>query len=455
MSKNYQLDMTKGSIFWVLLKFSIPLICSSILQLLFNAADVIVVGQFAGDESLAAVGATTAIINLLVNLFIGLSVGTTVIAANFFGSNRNEELSQTVHTAILISVIGGIILSIVGVVFSKQILQITKTPKEILDLATVYLKVYFAGILPTVVYNFGCALLRAKGDTKRPLYVLLFSGFINVILNLIFVIVFNMNVAGVALATVISQIIASIFIIKFLIDENSSFKLIFSKLKINLQIFIKIIKIGVPAGFQGIIFSLSNVIIQSAINSFGANVIAGNSAASNLEGFVYIAMNSFAQGALTFVSQNLGAKKYDRIKKAVGVSLCCILVIGLILGNVIVLFGNNLLRLYSENPIVIDFGMNRLRLICSLFVLCGLMDVMGNIIRGLGHSFLPMIITLIGACGIRILWIKTIFEVSKFHTCETIYISYPISWIATFIALFISFLFIIKKWELQKNNEII
>lgn len=455
MSKNYQLDMTKGSIFWVLLKFSIPLICSSILQLLFNAADVIVVGQFAGDESLAAVGATTAIINLLVNLFIGLSVGTTVIAANFFGSNRNEELSQTVHTAILISVIGGIILSIVGVVFSKQILQITKTPKEILDLATVYLKVYFAGILPTVVYNFGCALLRAKGDTKRPLYVLLFSGFINVILNLIFVIVFNMNVAGVALATVISQIIASIFIIKFLIDENSSFKLIFSKLKINLQIFIKIIKIGVPAGFQGIIFSLSNVIIQSAINSFGANVIAGNSAASNLEGFVYIAMNSFAQGALTFVSQNLGAQKYDRIKKSVGISLGCILVIGLILGNVIVLFGNNLLRLYSENPIVIDFGMNRLRLICSLFVLCGLMDVMGNIIRGLGHSFLPMIITLIGACGIRILWIKTIFEVSKFHTCETIYISYPISWIATFIALFISFLFIIKKWELQKNNEII
>lgn len=451
MSKNYQLDMTKGSIFWVLLKFSIPLICSSILQLLFNAADVIVVGQFAGDESLAAVGATTAIINLLVNLFIGLSVGTTVIAANFFGSNRNEELSQTVHTAILISVIGGIILSIVGVVFSKQILQITKTPKEILDLATVYLKVYFAGILPTVVYNFGCALLRAKGDTKRPLYVLLFSGFINVILNLIFVIVFNMNVAGVALATVISQIIASIFIIKFLIDENSSFKLIFSKLKINLQIFIKIIKIGVPAGFQGIIFSLSNVIIQSAINSFGANVIAGNSAASNLEGFVYIAMNSFAQGALTFVSQNLGAQKYDRIKKSVGISLGCILVIGLILGNVIVLFGNNLLRLYSENPIVIDFGMNRLRLICSLFVLCGLMDVMGNIIRGLGHSFLPMIITLIGACGIRILWIKTIFEVSKFHTCETIYISYPISWIATFIALFISFLFIIKKMENAKN----
>ena len=451
MSKNYQLDMTKGSIFWVLLKFSIPLICSSILQLLFNAADVIVVGQFAGDESLAAVGATTAIINLLVNLFIGLSVGTTVIAANFFGSNRNEELSQTVHTAILISVIGGIILSIVGVVFSKQILQITKTPKEILDLATVYLKVYFAGILPTVVYNFGCALLRAKGDTKRPLYVLLFSGFINVILNLIFVIVFNMNVAGVALATVISQIIASIFIIKFLIDENSSFKLIFSKLKINLQIFIKIIKIGVPAGFQGIIFSLSNVIIQSAINSFGANVIAGNSAASNLEGFVYIAMNSFAQGSLTFVSQNLGAKKYERIKKSVAVSLGCILVIGLILGNIIVLFGNNLLRLYSENPIVIDCGMNRLRLICSLFVLCGLMDVMGNIIRGLGHSFLPMIITLIGACGIRILWIKTIFEVSKFHTCETIYISYPISWIATFIALFISFLFIIKKMENAKN----
>ena len=240
MSKDYQIDMTKGSVFGVLLQFSIPLICSSVLQLLFNAADVIVVGRFAGDNSLAAVGSTTALINLLVNLFVGLSVGTTVVAANFFGSNRNDDLSQTVHTAILISFIGGIILSVVGVVFSKQILLLIKAPEEVLDLATTYLKIYFAGITPTIVYNFGCALLRAKGDTKRPLYVLLFAGLVNVVLNLIFVIVFKMNVAGVAIATVISQIIAATFIIKFLCSEKSSFKLIFSKLRINIPIFIKI-----------------------------------------------------------------------------------------------------------------------------------------------------------------------------------------------------------------------
>jgi putative MATE family efflux protein len=280
MSKDYQIDMTKGSVFGVLLQFSIPLICSSVLQLLFNAADVIVVGRFAGDNSLAAVGSTTALINLLVNLFVGLSVGTTVVAANFFGSNRNDDLSQTVHTAILISFIGGIILSVVGVVFSKQILLLIKAPEEVLDLATTYLKIYFAGITPTIVYNFGCALLRAKGDTKRPLYVLLFAGLVNVVLNLIFVIVFKMNVAGVAIATVISQIVAATFIIKFLCSEKSSFKLVFSKLRINIPIFIKIVKIGVPAGFQGIIFSLSNVIIQSAINSFGANIVAANSAAA-------------------------------------------------------------------------------------------------------------------------------------------------------------------------------
>ena len=393
MSKDYQIDMTKGSVFGVLLQFSIPLICSSVLQLLFNAADVIVVGRFAGDNSLAAVGSTTALINLLVNLFVGLSVGTTVVAANFFGSNRNDDLSQTVHTAILISFIGGIILSVVGVVFSKQILLLIKAPEEVLDLATTYLKIYFAGITPTIVYNFGCALLRAKGDTKRPLYVLLFAGLVNVVLNLIFVIVFKMNVAGVAIATVISQIVAAAFIIKFLCSEKSSFKLIFSKLRINIPIFIKIVKIGVPAGFQGIIFSLSNVIIQSAINSFGANIVAANSAAANLEGFVYIAMNGFSQGSLTFVSQNLGAQKYDRIKKSVGISLLCILIVGLLLGNIIVLFGELLLQLYSKSLIVIDYGMNRLKIISSTFVLCGLMDAMGNIIRGLGRSFLPMIIT--------------------------------------------------------------
>ena len=273
MSKDYQIDMTKGSVFGVLLQFSIPLICSSVLQLLFNAADVIVVGRFAGDNSLAAVGSTTALINLLVNLFVGLSVGTTVVAANFFGSNRNDDLSQTVHTAILISFIGGIILSVVGVVFSKQILILIKAPEEVLDLATTYLKIYFAGITPTIVYNFGCALLRAKGDTKRPLYYLLSAGVINVILNLFFVVVMQIGVAGVALATIISQFISAALVIRCLIKEEGDYHLDIRAIRLYPDKVMRILRVGLPAGFQGAVFSISNVLIQSSVNSFGSIAI--------------------------------------------------------------------------------------------------------------------------------------------------------------------------------------
>ena len=307
--------MTEGSIVKKLLQFSVPLIFSSLLQILFNTADVIVVGRFAGDNSLGAVGSTGSLINLMVNLFVGLSVGTTVVAANFFGAGKKSELKETVHTAILLSLISGIILTIFGVIGAKKILQWMQSPKEILDLATQYLQIYFGGIISTMIYNFGSALLRAKGDTKRPLYILFFAGIINVILNLIFVILFKMDVAGVALATVISQTISAFLVVRCLLKETEEFKLDLKQLKINPQILIRIIKIGVPAGLQGIIFSLSNVIIQSSINSFGAIVIAGNSAALNIENFIFTGMNGFSQGTLTFISQNFGAKNITELTK--------------------------------------------------------------------------------------------------------------------------------------------
>lgn len=445
MSKNRQIDMTEGPILGKFLIFSLPIIASGILQLLFNAADIIVVGKFAGDESLAAVGSTGSLINLLVNLFVGLSIGTNVVAANFFGAGKKKELELTVHTAILLSFISGIFLTGIGVVFAKEILKLMNCPEEVLRLAALYLKIYFAGITATMVYNFGSAILRAKGDTQRPLYILFLAGIINVILNLIFVICFHMGVAGVATATVISQTVSAILIIIILLNEDEPFKLNFKKLAIDRWILIKIIKIGVPTGFQGIMFSFSNVIIQSSVNSFGSIIIAGNSAAQNIEGFVYISMNSFAQGTLTFVSQNYGARKFDRIKKVTVTSLLTIFVIGLLLGNLVVFFAKPLASIYSNTPEAINAAVVRLQVICSIYFLCGIMDTMGSSIRGMGHSVLPMVTTMIGACGIRILWLATVFQIEKFHSPFIIYLSYPVSWIITFITQFICFVIIFNK----------
>lgn len=445
MSKNRQIDMTDGPILGKFLIFSLPIIASGILQLLFNAADIIVVGKFAGDESLAAVGSTGSLINLLVNLFVGLSIGTNVVAANFFGAGKKKELVLTVHTAILLSFISGIFLTGIGVVFAKEILKLMNCPEEVLRLAALYLKIYFGGITATMVYNFGSAILRAKGDTQRPLHILFLAGIINVILNLIFVIFFHMGVAGVATATVISQTVSAILIIIILLNENEPFKLDFRKLAIDRWILIKIIKIGVPTGFQGIMFSFSNVIIQSSVNSFGSIVIAGNSAAQNIEGFVYISMNSFAQGTLTFVSQNYGARKFDRIKKVTATSLLTIFVIGLLLGNLVVFFAKPLASIYSNTPEAINAAVVRLQVICSIYFLCGIMDTMGSSIRGMGHSVLPMVTTMIGACGIRILWLATVFQIEKFHSPFIIYLSYPVSWIITFITQAICFIVIFNR----------
>lgn len=433
MNKN-QINLTEGPIFVKLLQFSIPLIFSSVLQLLFNAADIVVVGRFAGDNSLAAVGSTGSLINLLINLFTGLSIGTNVVAANFFGAGKTKELQDTVHTSILVSVYSGIILTVVGVIGSKYILILMQAPSDVLRLATLYLKIYFGGITATMVYNFGSALLRAKGDTKRPLYILFLAGVVNLILNLIFVIIFNMDVAGVATATVISQTLAAVLVILILIHEKDDFHLNLKKLSINMTIFTRIVKIGLPAGFQGIMFSFSNVIIQSSVNSFGATLIAGNSAACNLEGFVYTSMNGFSQGALTFCSQNLGARKIDRIRKSVWVSQFSIIVIGAVLSAIFLLFRRQLIGIYTRSPEVVDAAMIRCWVIFSTYYLCGMMDGLANSIRGIGHSMMPMISSLLGACIFRIIWLFTIFLIPNFHTPLTIYLSYPISWILTFAA---------------------
>ena len=429
-----QIDMTEGPIFGKLLKFSIPLILSSILQLLFNAADVVVVGRFAGDNSLAAVGSTGSLINLLINLFMGLSVGTNVVVANYFGAKKKTELCDTIHTAVLVSIISGLILTVVGVLGAKPILTFMQAPDEVLNLAAVYLRIYFGGITATMIYNFGSAILRAKGDTQRPLYILLGAGILNFILNLIFVIVFKMDVAGVGLATVISQIIAATLVIIILIHEPDDFHLNLSKLRINRMIFIKIVKIGLPAGFQGIMFSFSNVIIQSSVNTFGAVMIAGNAAAINIENFIYTSMNGFSQGSLTFCSQNMGAGKTDRIRRVVWISQISIVVIGAFLSACFLFFGHQLLGIFTKSEDVIQAGMIRMWIILTTYFLCGMMDGMANSIRGIGHSLMPVISSLLGACLFRIIWLFTIFLIPQFHIPQTIFITYPISWILTFAA---------------------
>ena len=434
VAKSHQIDMTCGPILPKLLGFSIPLIFSSMLQLLFNAADVIVVGRFAGENSLAAVGSTGALINLMVHLFVGLSVGANVITAHFFGAGRKEEVEQAVLTAVLVSLYSGVILTVTGIFGTGLILRFMQVPEEVFGLASLYLKVYFGGITASMVYNFGSALLRAKGDTRRPMYYLLFAGVINVILNLIFVVVFRMDVAGVALATIISQCVSATLVIRALMKEEGEFRLDLRKLRVERDILIRMIQIGVPAGFQGMVFSLSNIVIQSAINGFGAQVVAGSSAAGNIEGFIYTAMNGFAQGALTFSSQNLGAGRMDRVKKAVVVAELSVLVTGVVLGGLVFLFRDFFVGLYSDNPAVIAAGAARISIICLLYALCGMMETTANTVRGLGHSLLPMVVSIAGVCGMRILWIATVFQVPRFHTFEVLFYSYPVTWTITLLS---------------------
>lgn len=442
--------MLEGAILPKMLLFAIPLMASSVLQLLFNAADIIVVGKFAGDNALAAVGSNGALINLLVNFFVGLSVGVNVLVARYYASNQEENLRETVHTAMLLSVLSGVLLTFVGCLGAKQILIWMKSPDEVIELAAVYLRIYFLGMTAMMVYNFGAAILRAVGDTRRPLVFLIIAGVINVGLNLIFVIVFGLGVVGVALATVISQCVSACMVIVCLIRESGVIHLDIQSLRIYPEKFGKILQIGLPASFQGMLFSLSNVIIQSSINSFGATVVAGSSAGANIEGFVYVAMNAFHQAAISFASQNYGAGKKERIIKILICAQISVVIVGIVLGNLAVYFGHPLLGLYTTKEAVRQAGMRRIRVICGTYALCGMMDVMVGALRGLGYSIMPMIVSLVGACGLRLFWIFTFFQMPRFHTERSLYLTYPVSWTITFLIHVVCFCIV---WSKIKKAE--
>ena len=412
--KRHQLDMCHGSLADKILLFAIPLMASSMLQLLFNAADVIVVGRFAGKESLAAVGSTTSLINLLVALFVGLSVGSNVVVARNLGGKRHDMVGRAVHTSILMALVSGAILAVFGFFAARQLLVWMSSPADVIDKSAIYLRIYFLGMPATMAYNFGAAILRAQGDTKRPLYFLIIAGVVNVILNLISVILLNMDVAGVALATTISQYVSAGLVILCLTKEDGPLRLNLKAMKLDRHILGQILEIGLPAGFQGIVFSLSNVLIQSSINSFGSTVVAGSAAAGNIENFVYQAMNAFYQTNLTFTGQNYGAGECRRVDKTLLYCQGFVIVTGLLLGNLVYYFGHPLVSIYAPGEEdVIRQGIIRLGYVARPYALCGIMDTMVGSLRGLGYSIGPMIVSLIGACGLRVAWIFTIFQMYR------------------------------------------
>lgn len=445
----YEMDMCNGPLLGKIILFSIPVILSGILQLLFNAADIVVVGRFAGNEALAAVGSTSSLINLMTNLFIGLSVGANVLVARYYGAGQKKELSEMVHTAVLTSVVSGIVLIFVGVLVAEPALKLMDTPADCIDQAVLYIRIYFVGMPVSMLYNFGSAILRAVGDTKRPLYFLSVAGVINVILNLFFVIVLHMGVAGVAMATVISQAVSASLVIRCLMKTDSDYKLELCKLCIVKDKLIKMAQIGLPAGLQGSLFSISNVLIQSSVNSFGSIAMAGNAAAGNVEGFVYTAMNSMSQTAISFAGQNFGAGKFKRIGKVTFQCLVIVMLIGLVMGNTVFFFAENLLGLYSKDAQVIEYGILRLSVICTTYCLCGMMDVMVGVMRGMGHSVLPMLVSLTGACLFRVVWIYTIFK--AYNSLFSLYVSYPISWLLTFLTHTLCFAYLYRRLNKKES----
>ena len=425
------MDMVHGPLAGKILLFALPLMFSSILQLLFNAADVVVVGRYAGEAALAAVGSTSSLINLLVTLFVGFSVGTNVVVARDLGAGRPEQVRAGVHTAVAIALISGVLLTVLGLAAARPLLVWTASTPDVIDLATLYLRIYFCGMPVNMLYNFGAAILRAQGDTRRPLYFLAIAGVTNVALNLLFVIVFQMSVAGVALATIISQAVSAFLVLGCLMRDQGPLHLDMKKLCIDKRIMIQIMRVGLPAGFQGIVFSLSNVVIQSSINSFGSTaIIAGSAASANIEGFVYVAMNAFYQTDLTFTSQNYGAGECGRVDRSLILCQAYVVAAGLLLGVLAAVFGHPLAAIYAPGKEeVISHAILRLKYICIPYFLCGVMDVMVGVLRGLGHSIVPMVVSMVGACGVRLLWVATIFQ--TYHTPQMLYLSYPVSWLIT------------------------
>lgn len=451
--KKVNIDMVHGPLFSNVVRYTIPIILTGILQLLFNAADLIVIGRFRGSESVGAVGATGSLTSLFINLFIGISAGVSVVAANAVGAKDKNGLHKTVHTAIPIAIIGGIILSFVGIVFCEPILKIMDTPPEILPKSAIYMKIYFGGIIFSLVYNFGAAVLRAVGDTKSPFVFLTIGGVANVMLNVIFVTAFGMDVEGVAIATVVSQAIAAVLVVIRLVRTGEEWRLVPGKMRIYPTALKKIFAIGLPAGVQSVVFALSNVIIQAAGNSFGASAVAGIAAASNIESFIYITMNAFYQTTMNFTGQNVGAGNIGRIPKIVRTNVLTMFSIAIVMGVAAFAFARPLLSIYIvDDPAAIEAGVIRMTFICLPYFVCGIMEICAGVVRGMGNSIAAMLTAIISVCGIRIVWIYTIFQAEQFHSLESLYISYLISWIACIIGHITFAVLTYKKLKMRMQN---
>ena len=438
--------MLDGPLFKSILFYTVPIILTGILQLLFNAADLVVVGRFCGEISVAAVGNAGTVTSLIVNLFIGLSVGTSVTVAHALGANKADAVHRAVHTALPAAIVSGAIITVIGFAFSDGLLHLMDTPDSVLPLSSLYLKIYFIGMIFMMVYNFCSAVLRAAGDTKSPLIFLTIAGVVNVVLNVIFVTLFDMNVAGVAWATTISQGVSAALVVLTLMRRKDACRLYLKKIRFYKAELLEMVRIGLPAGIQNCLFSISNVIIQSSINSFGDIFMSGNAAANNIDGFLYVTLNGFHQTALNFIGQNVGAGQYKRAKKVLWSCLGYVLVFGFVIGSVILLLGPSLLSIYVPNsPEAVQWGMVRLTCLCYPFLLGGLMDVSTGALRGMGASTSPMIISVLGICGLRILWIYTIFQIPAFHTPQCLYYSYAVSWGVTFLCQLAAFFLLYRR----------
>ena len=443
--KKKQMDMIHGPMFYKILFFALPLAASSILQQLFNSADVAVVGRFAGSAALAAVGGNSPVINLLINMFVGLSIGANVIIANFIGQGREDKVKEAVHTVMSVALISGVSLILIGIIIAKPILLMINTPSEVINLAVLYLRIYFLGMPFVMVYNFGAAILRSTGETRKPLYCLIISGIINILLNLLLVIVFHLSVAGVAIATVIADGVSAFLVVYFLSNSDDAIRLNIIELSLNKEIVVKVIKIGAPAGLQGVVFSLSNVFIQSAINGFGTHAMAGSSAGLNYEYFTYYMINAFNQTAVTFTSQNYGAKDLERCKRAFRISLVTGMALTLVMSFIFVGATDFFAGIYTNDPVAIKYAIIRMKHVTLLECLTGVYEISGGALRGMGHSLLPALLTVIGSCGFRVVWLYTVFKVVP--TFTMLMNVYPVTWVITGTMVMTSYLIIRKRKE--------
>ncbi len=443
MRHSSEIDMCSGPLVGSLLRFSLPLMASGILQLLFNAADIIVLGQFASSSAMAAVGATSSLNSLMVNLFLGLSIGCSVVMAHSYGAQDWRRVQDTVHTAILLALFCGAALILLGLPLLPVLLGWMDTPADLMDQSVLYMRIVFLGMPAMMAYDFGAGILRAIGDTRRPLFFLTAAGITNACLNVFFVLVFHMDVAGVALATSISQYLSAGLILRCLARPGTRYQLHPRQLRLHKATLLQILRVGLPAGIQSVVFSVSNVLIQSSINSFGTLAVAGSTAAANIENFVYTAMQSVYQAALNFTSQNIGAGQKERVPLILRDCLLLVAVIGAILGGLAVLFGRQLLSIYTSDPQVLPYGIDRIHVVCLTYLLCGLMDVACGVVRGMGAAVTPTVVSLTGACGLRIVWIFTVF--GSMHSLFVLYLSYPVTWIVTFTMHMVCFVWFYRR----------